>query len=240
MKMSTHKEHIEYLRINYINAKNQYFNYINTYKQTFWHNIYINIKDKSIKLYLRLFYKINKYFKKSLKHNNLNKKKEEKQKTEKNECIVNNQDSNKENLRINKNIKQNEICKLNNQINDITQEIIKQAKNNMYLKTDNPWCAFKNAIAEIFVELSLEFNKINDIKIITIQSRKIQTINKLLDLYKENYPSYKSLFSTQKELSKDLLINIHKHPLINYFINSFNSEEIRNKFVPLVNNVISI
>ena len=33
--MSTHKQHIEYLRINYINAKNQYFNYINSYKDNF-------------------------------------------------------------------------------------------------------------------------------------------------------------------------------------------------------------
>ena len=235
--MSTHKEHIEYLRINYINAKNQYFNYINTYKQTFWHNIFTKIKDKSIKYNLRILFKISKYFKKSLKNNNVNKKRqkiEKKEKIETQENIVNNQNNNNETK---KDIKKNEIC--NNQIDDITKEIIKQAKKNMYLKTDNPWCAFKNAIAEIFVELSVEFNKISDLKIITIQSRKIQTINKLLDLYKENYASYKSLFSTQKELSKDLLINMHNHPLISCFINSFNSEEIRNKFIPLVNNVIS-
>ena len=243
--MSTHKQHIEYLRLNYINAKNQYFSYINSYKDNFWNDILIKLKEKLVKRKLRIFIKISKYFKKKkcnkIEKTSKNTKTIDNKHTNSNDNnTVDNKIMNNENNEIKKNYISNKISDNNNEIDRISEEIMKTAKTNMYLKTDNQWCAFKNAVADIFVELSIEFNKLNDLKIITIQSRKIQTINKLLDLYKESYPSYKVLFSSKKELSKDLLNNMNKHPLIEYLINSFKSEKIRNSFVPLVNNIISI
>ena len=205
---------------------------------------------------MRIFIKISKYFKKKKsnkiekkskntktidnKHTNSNDNNTVDNNTVDNNTVDNNKIINNENNEIKKNYISNKISDDNNEIDRISEEIMKTAKTNMYLKTDNQWCAFKNAVADIFVELSIEFNKLNDLKIITIQSRKIQTINKLLDLYKESYPSYKVLFSSKKELSKNLLNNMNKHPLIEYLINSFKSEKIRNSFVPLVNNIISI
>ena len=273
--MSTHRQHLECLRLNYINAKNQYFNYINSYKENFWNDILIKLKEKLSKRKLRIFIKISKYFKKK-KSNKIENKSKNTKTIDNNHTSSNNNHTSSNNNHTssnnnhtssnnnhtssnnnhtsssnnNNNIIDNDEVKINNlsdkmsdgiiEIDRISEDIMKMAKNNMYLKTDNQWCAFKNAIADIFVELSIEFNKLNDLKIITIQSRKIQTINKLLDLYKESYPSYKVLFSSNKELSKDLLNNMNKHPLIEYLINSFKSEKIRNSFIPLVNNIISI
>ena len=275
-----HNDLIYYLRTNYLNAKNQYFNYINNYKQDFWNDILNKIKQTTLKRNLRTMIRINKHFNKSSIQQYTNQSSSIEQHTNQstptqqhtnqsiptlqhtkqstptqqhtNQTLSNqhykviktsDKDSKSSSDKKEKNISKSSAVSENiisdKEITIFTTDIIESAKKHMYSKTDNPWCAFKNAIADVFIGLSYEFNKISEKKITIIQSRKIQIINKLLDLYKDKYPSYKVLFSQQKELSRDLLINIDNHPLIKSFIDSFKSNQIRNSFIPLVNNIIN-
>ena len=277
--MSSTEQLITYLRTNYINSKNQYFNFLNNYKKIFWNELCNKLKQNTYKYKIRSLMKINKYFisNKIKNDRNIIKKKKDKnitnqstitnQTTITNQSTIINQSTNNKVIQESNNQSTQQILNntslpkeekklinissksidthtqqtdfiTENEINQITQDIVKNAKQTMYSKTNNPWCAFKNGISDVFSELSIEFNKVSDDKIPIINSRKIQIINKLLDLYKENYSSYKTLFSHNKELSQDLLINIHNHPLIKEFISSFTDKNNRTKFLNLVNTVI--
>ena len=155
----------------------------------------------------------------------------------------NNNNNIKSNIQINKSkpiktIDNTEITETIENTNKIVNSIVSFSKENMFAKTQNPWCAFKNVTADIFIELSKEYNKLTNFKISSINTRSIQTINKLLDLYKDNYPSYKLLFSSEKNISIDLIKNPHNHPLIKTLIKSFSSVDERSSFSNKINSII--
>lgn len=59
---SQHSQLLSVLRTNYINAKNDYFQYLHTYNKTFWNNLIKSFTNFHIKKNIRLIINFNKIF----------------------------------------------------------------------------------------------------------------------------------------------------------------------------------
>ena len=59
---SQHSQLLSVLRTNYINAKNDYFQYLHTYNKTFWNNLIKSFTNFNIKKNIRLIINFNKIF----------------------------------------------------------------------------------------------------------------------------------------------------------------------------------
>ena len=59
---SQHSQLLSVLRTNYINAKNDYFQYLHTYNKTFWNNLLKSFTNFHIKKNIRLIINFNKFF----------------------------------------------------------------------------------------------------------------------------------------------------------------------------------
>ncbi len=97
------------------------------------------------------------------------------------------------------------------------------------------WCYFKKFIFMLYNELTSYYSTLNKKTFKTMSNKGLQNdIVKLLDIYKQNYNSFKLLFNDTVEQT-DIVNNPEKHPLIQNIIKSFYDDKFADSFITLIN-----
>ena len=106
------------------------------------------------------------------------------------------------------------------------------------LNIKGEWCYFKKLVFMLYNRLTLHYGIRNDTQFKPLSKRGLQhEIIILLDIYKEHFDSYKTLFN--KCSYKTLLIkNPEEHPLIKNIIKSFTDTSFAYSFITLINSKI--
>tara|TARA_B100000401_G_scaffold347669_1_gene245469 strand:+ start:2506 stop:3354 length:849 start_codon:yes stop_codon:yes gene_type:complete len=279
--MSSQNQLLSHLRSNYINAKNDYFRYLNTYNKDFWNTLIHKFYTQKTKKNIRLMIIFNKMFilqkiqttnttinQTSNTHTNINTSNinsdiqttttvdsrpiaqttsyaSQNIKQSKKGILK----SNNTNLtskvdvthtkssktKITTNTKQtvdNSKDPYNNKMKSIIKNIqIKMKHSNMQGK----WCYFKKFIFMLYNELTSYYSTLNKKTFKTMSNKGLQNdIVKLLDIYKQNYNSFKLLFNDTVEQT-DIVNNPEKHPLIQNIIKSFYDDKFADSFITLIN-----
>lgn len=280
--MSAHYETLCYLRTNYLNAKNDYFRYLNSYNKNFWSTLLIRFNNNNIKKNIRLMIKFNKLFinlkkntSNTLTHSNITTSTNINNNTRNNNSISNTIINNNNNItthtssrsskkiikssdttcnkntnklttidknintkscdKITTQIKSDTIESINTKISSIINNTHKQMK---LLNIKGEWCYFKKCIYMLYNSLTSYYATINDNKFKPMSNRGLQKeIITLLDIYKQNYDSYKTLFNNSLE-KKTLIKNPEEHPLIKNITKSFIDKSYAKSFIQEINSKI--
>ena len=103
------------------------------------------------------------------------------------------------------------------------------------LNIKGAWCYFKKSIFMLYNSLTSHYATLHKTNFKPMSKKGLQVeIICLLDIYKQNYDSYKTLFNNS--LDKITLINNpEQHPLIKNIIKSFNDKSFAKNFINIIN-----
>ena len=260
--MSTYTQTLCYLRTNYINAKNDYFRFLNTYNKHFWSTLPYKIYNIITKNNIRLMIRLNKLFINLQKNkiitnitstsptnttittspthtitphtthsitNTIQSTINSNYPAKKLSCIHTNTSSatttNSKNTEINHISLHKDIQKIITN----THILIK----NLNIKGE--WCYFKKSIYILYNSLTSHYSTLHKNKFKSMSKKGLQQdIILLLDIYKQNYDSYKSLFNNSSDKTT-LLTNPEQHPLITNIIKSYTDKSYAKSFISIIN-----
>lgn len=224
------------LRQNYMLVKTQYFDFLHTYKQDFWSNLYSKYTQYYFKFCVRFLLKINKPFiKNKLSQIHSTIKVQEKQ-------IIQPTQTKQEHIytlpvSTNTSEKTYTHVQVTNLINNIIMPYIE------YLKsiTTGKWCKFKKTIADIYISLVTELNQLTDHTFNLIKTKATTKIINILDLYKnDTSDSYKDLFNLDSTIFTIFIKTPQDHPLIKVILSLFINIDKRHHYSNLFNERITI